>query len=108
MFSDFFHGNIFSNIPEHLPKELFEPLLSRPGFTLTRILTQGQSTDWLDQDEGEWVILLAGAAKLLFAEGNREITLKPGDYLCIPAHARHRVIWSDPEQKTIWLAVHYK
>jgi len=31
----------------------------------------------------------------------------PGDYLHIPAHRRHRVVWIDPAQATVWLAVHY-
>ena len=26
----------------------------------------------------------------------------------IPAHRQHRVDWTDPEQDTIWLAVHYR
>ena len=28
--------------------------------------------------------------------------------LNIPARARHRVSWTDPDQKTIWLAIHYR
>jgi cupin 2 domain-containing protein len=27
--------------------------------------------------------------------------------LNIPAHARHRVAWTDPKEKTIWLAIHF-
>ena len=34
-------------------------------------------------------------------------TLKRGDYLHIPAHARHRVEWTDQDGPTIWIAVHY-
>jgi cupin 2 domain-containing protein len=34
--------------------------------------------------------------------------LKPGDYLNLPAHRKHKVVWTDPDEKTIWLALHYK
>ena len=98
--------NLFKNIPEHIDKEISEVLLERPGISINRILSQGQVTDWLEQDFDEWVVLLSGAAKLLFEEGNREISMKPGDYLNIPAGCRHRVKWTDSAQKTVWLAVH--
>jgi hypothetical protein len=26
----------------------------------------------------------------------------------IPAHARHRVVRTDPDQKTVWLAIHFR
>ena len=31
----------------------------------------------------------------------------PGDWVNIPARVRHRVEWTDPKQKTVWLAVFY-
>jgi cupin 2 domain-containing protein len=31
----------------------------------------------------------------------------PGDYIDVPAHQRHRVEWTDPDQDTVWLAVFY-
>ena len=63
-------------------------------------------TGWFDQDENEWVIVLTGSASLLF-EGENEIELSAGDYLMIPAHQRHRVLKTDPEQPTIWLAIFF-
>jgi cupin 2 domain-containing protein len=33
--------------------------------------------------------------------------MRPGDYVHIPAHQRHRVEWTEPDQKTVWLALHY-
>ncbi|MFP8878842.1 MAG: phosphoribosylaminoimidazole carboxylase, partial [Myxococcota bacterium] len=38
----------------------------------------------------------------------RSARLGPGDHLNIPAHTRHRVAWTDPDQATIWLAIFYK
>lgn len=101
-------GNLFDKIPKYIEKEIFEELLKRPGLSIQRILTQGQTTDWLKQDTDEWVVLLAGSAKLLFEEKNRRVSMKPGDYVQIPAGCRHRVSWTDPGQKSVWLAIHYK
>jgi cupin 2 domain-containing protein len=31
-----------------------------------------------------------------------------GDYVFIPARKRHRVEWTEPQQPTVWLAVHFE
>lgn len=103
--------NLFSGIPAELPHEDIEILLETPGFLLERIISAGQATppgEWYDQDTHEWVVLLAGAAGLLFAGETRVRVMRPGDYVLIPAHCRHRVEWTDPEQKTVWLALHFR
>ncbi|WP_238995822.1 cupin domain-containing protein [Sphingomonas solaris] len=64
------------------------------------------SADWYDQDRDEWVLLVEGGARLSL-EGEGEIVLGPGDHLLIPAHVRHRVTWTDPARRTIWLAIHF-
>ena len=78
---------------------------------LERIISEGQATppgQWYDQDWDEWVVLLKGGAGIFF-EGDEAIgILKPGDYIYIPAHQKHRVEWTDPQEKTIWLAIHFK
>jgi cupin 2 domain-containing protein len=103
-------GNLFSNIPENVPQEIFEPLLEHPHFKLERIISAGQATppgEWYDSETDEWVILLSGGAKLLY-EGEAEAReMRPGDYVLIPAHKRHRVEWTDPDQKTVWLVLHF-
>ena len=35
------------------------------------------------------------------------VEMKPGDFVNIPAHKKHRVEWTTPDEPTIWLAVHY-
>ncbi len=103
-------NSIFSNIPDSFTEEIFETILKTDYFNLERIISMGQATppgEWYDQDTNEWVILLSGSAGLLF-EGDKEVcVMKPGDYVHIPAHRRHRIEWTDPNQKTIWLALHY-
>jgi cupin 2 domain-containing protein len=90
--------------------EVFHTLLAGNRFELERIVSTGQSTpagEWYDQDHDEWVLLLSGEARLLFEGQPSACELRPGDYVNIPAHARHRVEWTDPVAETVWLALHY-
>ena len=103
-------ANLFADIPDRLPEELFETLLRNPFLKLERIVSRGHATaagQWYDQAEHEWVLLLKGAAKILFEDRAEPVILKPGDYIHLPARCRHRVAWTDPENETIWLALHY-
>lgn len=101
--------NIFNAIPEQLDEELLE-VIARSGSTrIERIVSQGHCSaadDWYDQAQNEFVIVLQGEAVLRYADG-KEITMVPGSYINIPAHTRHQVRWTDPEVKTVWLAVFY-
>ena len=101
--------NLLRNIPENLPNELFQTLVLSDPVHIERIVSKGHSTplgEWYDQDKNELVLLLKGAARLEFADGD-ETEMTPGDCLEIPAHRKHRVAWTTPETETIWLAIHY-
>mgnify|MGYP001304446439 CR=1 FL=1 len=102
--------NIFQNIPSELPDELCETLLDSESVRIERIVSRGQCSPegfFYDQDEHEWVVLLKGHARLMI-EGEEIVEMVPGDVINLPAHQRHRVAWTDPEQEAIWLAVRYK
>jgi len=106
-------GNLFDGIPRPLPAELVERLAGgdEPGARVERIVSRGHASPpdfWYDQDENEWVVLLAGAARLRFEGEANAVTMAPGDYVGIPAHSRHRVEWTDPGADTVWLAVFYR
>jgi cupin 2 domain-containing protein len=102
--------NIYSSIPVDIPKELIQDILTAGSFKIERIVSKGHSSPegfWYDQDQNEWVLLLKGSAGLMF-EGTDEIfELKPGDYVNIPAHLKHRVEWTEPNTETVWVAVMY-
>ena len=103
-------ANFFKNIPDQIPEELIEPLIQSENITIERIISKGHASPpnfWYDQQTNEWVILLKGRAKLVYKDNEKIIDLKPGDYVHIPAHCRHRVEWTDDAEPTIWLAVHY-
>ena len=101
--------NLFAEIPADLPEELFQTLLDTPGLRIERIVSLGHASperSWYDQETDEWVLLLQGAARLRF-EGQEPLDLRPGAFVTIPAHKRHRVEWTDPDRPTIWLAIHH-
>lgn len=103
-------GNIFEGLGEARQNETIESLLQTNSFRLERIVSTGHTTpegEWYDQTGPEWVVLLTGNAKILFEDPSESVELKPGDFLNIPAHCRHRVEWTDPAEDTVWLALHY-
>ncbi len=79
-------------------------LLVHRAARIERIVSFGHSTEWYDQDEDEWVAVLAGHAELEFDDGTRR-RLIPGDHVYLPAHLRHRVASTSTTEPTIWLAV---
>lgn len=103
-------SNVYDNIPEEIPEELFEVLARGRHVQIERIVSRGHGSApgfWYDQDTAEYILLLKGRAGLRF-DGEKDIrVMKPGDWLIIEAHRKHRVEWTDPRQETIWLAVHY-
>lgn len=104
------NANLLDPLPGDAVTEQFQELLARPGLRIERIVSRGQASPpgyWYDQPQGEWILLLAGAARLRFADEAADRTLAPGDWLDIPPHRRHRVQWTDPHRATVWLAVHY-
>jgi cupin 2 domain-containing protein len=100
--------NIFENLSRQAADEELTNLLRRPGLRIERIVSTGQASPpgfWYDQPHDEWVILLKGAAGLA-VEGEGKRKLKPGDYVFLPAHKRHRVTHTAADEPTVWLALH--
>ena len=99
--------NLFDDIPQELPEELFTPLLSKSGLRIERIVSAGHKSEpnfWYNQEENEWIYLVEGSAELTF-EAGRKHRLKKGDTLLIPAHQKHQLTHTSTEPKCIWLAV---
>jgi cupin 2 domain-containing protein len=109
--SEFSIGNLFADVSLRADSEALDELLAGGRFRLERIVSTGQATapgEWYDQEDDEWVVLLSGSAGLRFEDESDTRELKPGDFINIPAHCRHRVEWTDPAQPTVWLALHYQ
>ncbi len=102
--------NIFSNIQKHAPNEVLETILQTQHFKIERIVSHDHASadgEWYDQDKNEWVLVLKGNAGLLFEGDDEMVTMKIGDYINIPAHKKHRVEWTDSNDETVWLTIHY-
>ncbi|PAY15472.1 phosphoribosylaminoimidazole carboxylase [Rhodopirellula sp. SM50] len=102
--------NLLTDLPATTAKECVDVLASSSNVRIERIVSTGQASDegfWYDQDEHEWVAVLAGEAELLFDDDPQPLTLKPGDFLLIPAHRKHRVQWTSDREPTVWLAVFF-
>ena len=103
--------NLFDSLPDTCAVECVNILLTRSRVRIERIVSFGQASPpgfWYDQEEGEWVVVLAGVARLRFADESEVRLLGPGDWLDIVPHRRHRVEWTDPMTLTIWLAIFYQ
>lgn len=111
------HGNLFAMPPPEPPPdagagpdapERTEVLARGGGVRIERIVSRGHASPpgfWYDQEEAEWVAVLAGRARLRFADEEAARELAPGDWVEIAARRRHRVEWTAPDVDTVWLAV---
>ena len=87
----------------HVERNNAKAALSR-GFRVERIISDGHVSPpdfWYDQDESEFAAVLKGNAKLEFEHYILE--LNAGDWVIIPAHEKHRVIYTS--SPCIWLAI---
>ncbi len=103
-------ANIFDDYKAESEVEIFETLFKNENVVIERIVSYGNVTpdeEWYDQDKDEWVLLLDGIARLVF-EDDKIVELKKGDYIYLPAHQKHKVIYTSTEPNCIWLAFHFK
>ena len=105
--SDF--GNLFEGFAAKAADERFDALLRLPGLRIERIVSTGQAGAdgvWYDQPQTEWVALLSGSAMLRFEDEVEPRLLRPGDWMTIAPHRRHRVEATAAQTPSVWLAVH--
>ena len=103
-------GNVLAGLTaQPVADEIFHVLVERRGLRIERIVSTGQTApegQWYDQDGDEFVLLVAGAARLCIEGEPEDRALEEGDWLFLPAHCRHRVIWTREDPPTVWLAIH--
>lgn len=103
--------NLFTGLPDKADQELVSVLARSSQARVERIVSTGQCSPegfWYDQEEHEWVVVLAGQAGILLEGESSPRLMKPGDHMNIAAHRRHRVEWTSPDEPTVWLAVFYR
>ena len=103
-------SNLFDGLPTTgLKDEVFTTLFQNSNLRIERIVSTGQATpegQWYDQTCAEWVLLIQGRAWLQFEDQADSQEMRPGDFVLIAAHRRHRVQATDPQVITVWLAIH--
>ena len=110
-----YRGNLYSDIPtatRSYPNEIISRLVDTASsdgdnaMKIERIVSSGHTTDYVRQDDDEFVVLLQGQAKVVFqenADGEESVQeLKSGDYLFIPKGTRHRVIETSKDPLAVW------
>ncbi|WP_308654197.1 cupin domain-containing protein [uncultured Anaerococcus sp.] len=95
--------NLFDQIKFSDLEEVEEGIFENDRVRALRTMSLNQVTDFMVQDEDEFVILMEGLASI---ETEDEIVrMKRGDFLFIPKGLRHRVIDQD---KAIWFCLFVK
>ncbi|CAN0628014.1 cupin 2 domain-containing protein [Burkholderia multivorans] len=102
-------GNLFSVEGKRGGDERIDMLVTGRHVNVERIVSMGHASPegfWYDDSRAEWVALLSGAAVLEFEEDSTLHDMRPGDYVLIEPHCRHRVAWTHAEEQTVWLAIY--
>ncbi|MDU2559013.1 MULTISPECIES: cupin domain-containing protein [Anaerococcus] len=95
--------NLFDRIKFSDLEEVEEGIFENDRVRALRTMSLNQVTDFMVQDEDEFVILMDGFASI---ETESEVVrMKKGDFLFIPKGLRHRVIDQD---KAIWFCLFVK
>ena len=101
-------SNLLSSSCPAAGEERVDRLIEGSGWRLERIhscLASSPKGFWYDQADTEWVIVLRGSAQLQFEDEPEPRDLCVGDSLLINPHQRHRVVTTDPDPGTLWLAL---
>lgn len=96
-------GNLYEDALPPAAGERFDTLLSHQALVIERIVSTSKiESQQYVQEQDEWVVLLTGEALLEVA--GRQVPLRAGDYLFLPAHTPHTVL--RVSDGAMWLAVH--
>ncbi|WP_044042921.1 cupin domain-containing protein [Caballeronia insecticola] len=104
-------GNLFGVESKRDSDERIDMLVAGQRLNVERIVSMGHASPegfWYDDSRAEWVVLLSGAATLEFEEDAMLHEMRPGDYVLIEPHCRHRVAWTHGEERSVWLAIYYE
>ena len=97
--------NIFDLPQFPLSEELTTILSESDHVRIERIVSTGQTSDWYDQSETEFVVLLEGEAVIEFE--TESVRMSKGDTVLIAPHRKHRVSYTSSAPPCVWLYVFY-
>ncbi len=97
--------NFFENGVAPAQGERIDDLCSCRNVRVERILSPAAfESGPYDQEQDEWVMLLEGTARM--EVGEEIVDLAAGDYLFLPTHTPHRVLYTSASPSCRWLAIH--
>lgn len=106
--------NIFKieKYPEN--QEIVEILKENNDVKIEKIISKGQTTDWMIQDKEEFVVLVQGKAVIEFEKNDKnekkiiqKVELTAGDSIIIQKYEKHRVSYTSSDPCCIWICVFY-
>ena len=97
--------NIFNVKNIDKTKEIVEILKENENVKIEKIISTGQTTDWMEQEKEEFVMLIQGEAIIEYK--NKKQELRAGDTVIIKKNEKHRVAYTSENPCCIWICVFY-
>ena len=97
--------NIFNVKNINKNKEIVEILKENENVQIEKIISTGQTTDWMKQEQEEFVMLIQGEAIIEYE--NKKQELRAGDTVIIKKNEKHRVAYTSENPCCIWICVFY-
>lgn len=97
--------NIFDVKNIDKTKEIVEMLKENENVRIEKIISTGQTTDWMEQEQEEFVMLIQGEAIIEYK--NKKQELSAGDTVIIKKNEKHRVVYTSENPCCIWICVFY-
>lgn len=105
-------------------EEVVKILASNENVKIEKIISTGQSTDWQESYQNEFVILVQGTAEIEYFESkdykksdntmknkkdinNKKLRLGKGDTVLINKGERHRVSYTSKNPCCIWICIFF-
>lgn len=98
--------NFFEYIKEN-GVELEETIYENGYIKIIRIVSSGETTDFMESPMNEHIFLIQGKARINF-ENDKEIEMSAGDYILIEKNTRHRVSYTSSEPHCLWHCIYEK
>lgn len=98
--------NIFNVKNINKNKEIVEILKENENVKIEKIVSTGQTTDWMEQEQEEFVMLIQGEAIIEYE--NKKQELRAGDTVIIKKNEKHRVAYTSENPCCIWICIFYE
>ena len=116
--------NIFDLKDLSEKEEIVEILAGNENVKIEKIISTGQTTDWQESEQNEFVILIQGEAEIEYFgnknlkkneniienqrnTNNKKLQLEKGDTILINRGEKHRVSYTNKNPCCIWICIFF-